>query len=96
MVGFFTKTIRNKNWLTIYIGSNGDLPYIELLSKTNVVVLPHSRQIKGIYSSFHNVRLFIGIYFSVEEKDIQHLNMLTYAEYTGKSTTISISSFHLI
>ena len=37
--------------LTIYIYSNGEIPYIDLMSSNKVIVLPHSVQRKVIGSS---------------------------------------------
>ena len=66
------------------------------MGATKVVILPQYVQRKVVDYPYNNINLLVGKYFSVEQKYIQHLHMLTYDEYMKKLTTISISSFHLI
>ena len=49
------------------------------MSKTKVVILPQYGQRNVIDYSYQNVQLYVQKYFSLEQKDIRHLHMLTHA-----------------
>ena len=73
-------------YLTLYIDSKYELPYIDLTRR-------------NFWLSYHSMargKLSVRNDFSAKQKKIQHLNMLTHNEYMKKLTIISISSFHLV
>ena len=61
-----------EQFLTLYIDSKRELPYIYLMSKTKVANFPRSVQRNIIYSSYNNVHLLVGKYFSIERKETEN------------------------
>ena len=65
-------------WLTLYIKSECELPYMDLLSKIMVVILPQSGQRNVIDYSDDNFHFLFGKYFT--SKKHKHYNVLTHDE----------------
>ena len=57
---FFEKNHMQELWLTLYIVSKFELPYIDFMSEIRVVILPQSGQGKVIDSSYDNFHFSIG------------------------------------
>ena len=47
-------------WLTLYIGSKVELPYIDFIGEIRVVILPQSGQGKVIDSLYDNFYFSVG------------------------------------
>ena len=56
---FIHKDNKQKQWITLYINSNTGLPYIDLLTKTKVIVLPQSGKRKFIDYSCDKFNFFV-------------------------------------
>ena len=78
---FLHKIHIQEYWLTIYIDSKYEPPYIELTRNTKGVILPQYGQRKVTKYSYEHVHFLVKKYFSDKQKVIQHLHMLTHGEY---------------